>query len=106
MSATSGDSVSHYPLLENILFQNNLFKEMTGLALKAASFKNLVICQNSFINGEKAPITLKMRGTIRAQLGNGLWVEGNEWTPQNGSRHPASRSIQKRPKKSFTKVTT
>jgi hypothetical protein len=45
--------------LENVLFQNNLFKEMTGPALEATSFKNLVIRQNSFINREKAPITLR-----------------------------------------------
>jgi hypothetical protein len=89
MSATSGGSTTRYPLLENILFENNVFKEMTGFALEATSFKNLVIRQNSFINREKAPIALKMRGAIRAELGSGLWVEGNEWTTQNGMASPS-----------------
>jgi hypothetical protein len=89
MSATSGGSATHYPLLENILFENNVFNEMTGFALEATSFKNLVIRQNSFINREKAPIALKMRGAIRAELGSGLWVEGNEWTTQNGMASPS-----------------
>jgi hypothetical protein len=29
-----------------------------------------------------------MRGAIRAELGNGLWVEGNEWMTQNGLASP------------------
>jgi hypothetical protein len=69
--------------------QGAMFKEMTGLAFEATSFKNLVIRQNSFINREKAPIALKMRGAIRAELGSGLWVEGNEWTTRNGMASPS-----------------
>jgi hypothetical protein len=30
-----------------------------------------------------------MRGAIRAELGSGLWVEGNEWTTQNGMASPS-----------------
>jgi len=30
-----------------------------------------------------------MRGSIRAEFGSGLWVEGNEWTTQNGIDLPA-----------------
>jgi hypothetical protein len=84
LGATSNGDTTHYPLLENILFENNGFKEMTGPAIEARSFKNLVIRNNSIINLEKAPITLKMRGSICAEFGSGLWVEGNEWTTQKG----------------------
>ena len=80
---------SHYPLLENLLFENNTFQEMTGPAIEAASFNNLVIRNNKFINNEKAPITLKMRGSIQTSFGSGLWVEGNDWTTQNGIDPPS-----------------
>jgi len=62
---------------------------MTGPAIEARSFKNLVIRNNSLINLEKAPTALKMRGSIRAELGSGLWVEGNEWTTQRGLAVPS-----------------
>jgi hypothetical protein len=50
MSAINNGDTTHYSLLENILFENNLFKEMPGPAIQATSFKNLVIRNNSFIN--------------------------------------------------------
>ena len=84
LGATSNGDTTHYPLLENILFENNGFTEMTGPAIEARSFKNLVIRNNSIVNLEKAPITTQMRGSICAELGNGLWVEGNQWTTQKG----------------------
>jgi Right handed beta helix region len=89
VSVDINGSPSRYPLLENILFENNVFQEMTGPAIEAASFKNLVISNNTFINREKAPIAVKMRGSIRAKLGSGLWVEGNEWTTQKGLASPS-----------------
>jgi hypothetical protein len=88
IEANNNDSPTPYPLLQNFLFENNLFKEMTGPAIQAASFKNLVIRQNKFINVDKAPLVLPMRGSIRAELGGGLWVEGNEWTTQKGFASP------------------
>ena len=87
--ATSNGIVTQYPLLENILLEGNIFKEMTGPAIEAASFNNLVIRNNKFINKEKAPIALKMRGSIQAVFGSGLWVEGNDWTTQNGIDPPS-----------------
>ena len=89
VSVDINGSPSRYPLLENILFENNVFQEMTGPAIEAASFKNLVISNNTFINREKAPIAVKMRGSIRAELGSGLWVGGNEWTTQKGLASPS-----------------
>ncbi|HZY38269.1 MAG TPA: hypothetical protein VFE53_16545 [Mucilaginibacter sp.] len=89
VSADVNSNPSHYPLLQNLLLENNTFTEMTGPAVEAASFRNLVIRQNTFINREKAPIALKMRGAIRAELGSGLWVEGNNWTTKNGFDPPA-----------------
>jgi len=35
-------------------------------------------------NREKAPFAQKIRGSIRAELGTGLWLEGNVWTTQKG----------------------
>lgn len=88
MSAISGGSTTPYPLLENILFENNVFKEMTGPAIEATSFKNLIIRNNRIINSQKSPIALKMRGSIRAEFGSVLWVEGNDWTTQKGIDPP------------------
>jgi hypothetical protein len=87
--ATNGGITTRYPLLETILFEDNVFKEMTGPAIEAGSFNNLVIRNNKFINREKAPITLRMRGSIRAESGSGLWVEDNEWTTQKGIDQPS-----------------
>jgi len=89
VSVDINGSPSRFPLLENILFENNVFQEMTGPAIEVASFKNLVISNNTFINREKAPIAVKMRGSIRANLGSGLWVEGNEWTTQKSLASPS-----------------
>jgi hypothetical protein len=72
LGATSDGDITRYPLLENILFENNGFKETTGPAVEARSFKNLVIRNNSIINPEKAPTTLKMRGSVCAELGSCL----------------------------------
>jgi len=88
ISANNNGSPTPYPLLRDLLFENNVFKEMTGSSIEATSFENLVIRQNKFINLEKAPTALPMRGSIRAELGRGLWVEGNEWTTQNGFAPP------------------
>jgi hypothetical protein len=53
---------------------------MPGPAVDAASFKNLIVRGNRFVNLSPDPLGLKMRGAIRAELGTGLWVEANEWT--------------------------
>jgi len=88
LRAIVNGSPTNYHLLENFLFENNVFQEMTGPAFDAASFNNLVIRNNSFINREKAPIALKRRGAIHAEHGSGLWVEGNTWMTQNGIASP------------------
>jgi hypothetical protein len=61
---------------------------MTGPAVEASAFKNLVIRNNIIVNKGKAPVVLKMRGSIRAESGTGLWVEGNDWTTQKGIDPP------------------
>ena len=81
-------SPSHYPLLESLLLDSNRFEEVTGPAIRATSFKDLVIRGNSFINLEKPAIDLKMRGAICAELGTGLSVEGNTWTTQKDIASP------------------
>lgn len=82
LGANCNGSATHYPLIDNILLENNTFKEMTGPAIEASAFKNLVIRNNSFVNSGKPPVAEKMRGSIRAEFGSGLWVEGNDWTTQ------------------------
>jgi parallel beta helix pectate lyase-like protein len=88
LSATSGGNVTHYPLVQNVLFENNEFKDMTGPAIAATSFKNLTIRQNGVIVPEQASPASKMCGAIRAELGNGLWLESNEWITSKGPAFP------------------
>jgi hypothetical protein len=88
LGASINGETTHYPLLENIRFENNQFQEMTGPAITAASFKNLVVRNNTIINREKPPIVLPMRGCLRAELGSGLWVEENTWTTRTGFASP------------------
>lgn len=73
-------SPTRLPWLEGILLENNSFKQTPGPAVEAASFKNLIVRGNRFVNLSPDPLGLKMRGAIRAELGTGLWVEANEWT--------------------------
>jgi hypothetical protein len=88
LGASCNSSATHYPLIESILLENNSFNEMTGPAVEASAFKNLVIRNNSIVNKGKAPVMLEMRGSIRAEYGNALWVEGNDWTTQKGIDPP------------------
>jgi hypothetical protein len=62
---------------------------MPGPAIEASSFKNLVIRNNIVTNREKAPVAEKMRGSVRAELGTGLWVEGSVWTTQKSIEGPS-----------------
>jgi hypothetical protein len=48
----------------------------------------MVISKNQFINREKA-LAQTLRGGIRAELGSGLWVEGNKWATGNGITPPS-----------------
>lgn len=89
VGANVGDHPTSYPLLQDIIFENNVIQETTGPAIEAASFKNLVISKNSVINREKAQYALKMRGSIRAQLGSGFWLTGNQWSTGNGITSPS-----------------
>ncbi len=86
--ASSNGIFSKYPILTNILFENNTFKEMTGPAIEAKSFKDVSIVRNTFINAHKPPIDLKMRGSIFAELGSGLTVEQNTWSTHKGMVRP------------------
>jgi len=61
---------------------------MPGPAVTATSFKTLVIRNNTVVNRDKPAVPERMRGSIRAELGTGLWVEGNEWTTAGSSEAP------------------
>jgi hypothetical protein len=84
----AGDGSSPYPLLDGILFEKNQFEETPGPAITATSFRNLIIQNNIVVNNDKSTLAEKMRGGIRAELGTGLWVEGNDWTTQRGIDPP------------------
>jgi hypothetical protein len=84
IGADNNGEITHYPLLQDILFENNVFKEMPGPAIEATSFKNLIFRNNDVINIETAAVVLKIRGAVRAELGSGLSVEGNNWTTRKG----------------------
>jgi hypothetical protein len=61
---------------------------MSGPAIDASSFKNLVIRNNVLINTAPSAIVSKVRGSVLAAFGSGLWVEGNDWTTKNGLGTP------------------
>lgn len=88
LSATVRGGTSPYSVLERILLDKNEFEEMPGPALTATSFKYLVIRNNTVVNRDKPALPEKMRGSIRAELGTGLWVESNEWTVAKGIESP------------------
>ena len=88
IGATVRQGTSPYPLHDGILFEANQFEEIPGPAILAASFKNLVFRNNSVTNREKVPTPAPMRGSVRAELGTGLWVEGNQWTTKAGVDTP------------------
>ncbi|MDQ0472693.1 right-handed parallel beta-helix repeat-containing protein [Labrys wisconsinensis] len=89
LGATVRQGTSPYPLLDGILFESNQFEETPGPAILAASFKTLVFRNNTITNRGKAPLPAPMRGGVRAEQGNGLWVEGNAWTTRAGVGVPA-----------------
>ena len=88
LSATSGGIITSYPLIENVLFENNTFKDMNGPAITATSFKNLVFRNNKLIDSVYHHAAPKMAASIRAELGNGLWINGNDWTTPGGTTSP------------------
>ena len=88
LGATVRRGASPYPLIDGILVEKNQFEEAPGPAILAASFKNLVFRNNTVVNRAKATVAEPMRGGIRAELGTGLWVEGNAWTTQAGLGAP------------------
>jgi hypothetical protein len=88
VGATVNGTLTHYPLLEGIILENNSFKDVPGPVLEAASFKNLVLNGNRVISLAAPPLAAKARGDIRAELGTGLWVEANEWATGKGMALP------------------
>lgn len=87
VSADVNGSPARYPLLKDLLLEGNTFLELPGPAITAASFENLVIRGNHIV--DLGPAAATMRGGIRAELGSGLWVDGNDWVTQKDSASPA-----------------
>jgi pectate lyase len=71
---------TNYPLIENILLENNLFEDITGLVINAKSFKNLVFRNNEIRQRGKVANVNDTCGWMSAELGQGLWVENNTWS--------------------------
>jgi hypothetical protein len=88
LGATVRRGTQPYPLLDGILFEANQFEETPGPTVVAASFKNLVFVNNTVVNHQTAPQPAPMRGSVRAELGTGFWVEGNVWTTRTGVDTP------------------
>lgn len=88
MGATVQRGTSPYPLHDGVLFEANQFEETPGPAILAASFTNLVFRNNTVVNREKVLLSAPMRGSVRAELGTGLWVEGNQWATKAGIDTP------------------
>jgi hypothetical protein len=78
--ATVNNRATNYPLIENILLENNLFEDITGLVINAKSFKNLVFRNNEIRQRGKVANVNDTCGWMSAELGQGLWVENNTWS--------------------------
>ena len=89
ISADVNGSHSHYHLMKDILLENNTIQEMTGPAVEAFSFQNLIIRNNKIINRELLPLVLETRGAIRTEDGGGLCVIGNQWDTRNEIAEPS-----------------
>ena len=89
LQASSYGTMVRYPLINNILFDHNTFREMTGPAVAATAFTHLVFRNNIIVNEGKVPTARSMRGSIQAENGKGLWIGGNTWTTGAGIQTPA-----------------
>lgn len=88
ISATVNGHATGYPLLENIMFESNIFENFTGPIIDAKSFKNLVFQNNEIRQPGKVADATKTAGWIKAELGQGLWLEGNTWTYGSSQEPP------------------
>jgi hypothetical protein len=86
--ATVNDRATDYPLIENILFDNNIFENIAGPVIDAKSFKNLVFQNNEIQQHGKVANATKTCGWISAELGQGLWVENNTWSTEADQAPP------------------
>ena len=89
LQASSYGTMVRYPLINNILFDHNTFREMTGPAVAATAFTHLVFRNNIIVNEGKVPTAQSMRGSIQAENGKGLWIGGNTWMTGAGIQAPA-----------------
>jgi hypothetical protein len=88
IGATCNGSPAYYPFLTDFLFEGNVFQEMTGPAIEASAFQNLIFRGNRIVNMEKAPTIEKMRGAIKVEHGNGAWIYDNDWMTGKGIDAP------------------
>jgi|GEM_PF-557498 hypothetical protein len=89
IGATCNGSPSYYPFLTDFLFEGNIFQEMTGPVIEASAFQGLVFRGNRIVDMEKAPTIEKMRGAIKVEHGNGVWIYDNDWMTGKGIDAPS-----------------
>ena len=88
IGATCNGSPTYYPFLTDFLFEGNVFREVTGPVIEASAFQDLVFRGNRIINIEKGPTIEKIRGAIKLEHGNGVWIYDNDWKTQKGIDAP------------------
>ena len=88
IGATCNGSPVYYPFLTGFLFEGNTFQEMTGPVLEGSAFQDLVFRNNKIMDMEKAPTVEKIRGAIKVEHGNGVWVYDNRWITGKGIDAP------------------
>jgi hypothetical protein len=88
VSADIGGTPTAYPLLQDILIENNTFTETPGPVMEAASFHNLIFRNNRIVNSNRPSVVEPFRGSIRAELGDHLVLDNNVWTTLNGLVSP------------------
>jgi len=69
-----------YPIIRDILIENNQFSETTGAAVFVCSAERVFIRNNRISNQRPAKEECSFRGSIGVTYSSQVFVTGNEWT--------------------------
>ncbi len=70
---------TQYPIIQDILIQNNVFSEFPGAVAYACSAKNVIITGNTIRNGIPKNVAYVYRGAIGASYSSDIFVMDNQW---------------------------
>ncbi|QGQ98096.1 hypothetical protein EHS13_26015 [Paenibacillus psychroresistens] len=70
---------SAYPIFNNILIENNTFKNFPGVSMFISSGKDIIVKGNSFINDARPEAVDKIRGGIYTEQSSDLTIINNKW---------------------------